>query len=228
MNDLQTTAEMMKGPLGDLLHKLVAPLSQEIGESLGVWAKHYRFKNGLKMLQKTQSMLAKAGIEPHAVNPRLFLPIIECASVEDDDDMQSRWAALLANAATTMKSVHPSYIEILKQLSPEDARLLDQLCDFCNGKRDREVTAWMRPVTVVERERRIASGDNPEVPFENLIRLGLVQYTQEFDSGRLKVEFSKETDARIRGDMNDYHFLSDIAVSFVIACRAPKTVNAEK
>ena len=78
-------------PLGDLLRKIAGPLADEIGESLGVWARHYRFRLGLKMLQKTQRMLRESGITPQAVSPRLFLPILDSASIEDDEDLHSRW-----------------------------------------------------------------------------------------------------------------------------------------
>ena len=74
---------------------ITGPLADEFGESLGVWARHDRYKLGIKMFQKTQRMLGEAGITPQAVSPRLFLPILENASIEDDEDLHSRWAALL-------------------------------------------------------------------------------------------------------------------------------------
>ena len=101
-DDLSTeVAKQALEPLGDLLRKIAGPLADEIGESLGVWARHYRFRLGLKMFQKTQRMLRESGIPPQAVPPRLFLPILESASIEDDEDLHSRWAALLANAAAS-------------------------------------------------------------------------------------------------------------------------------
>jgi Abortive infection alpha len=140
MSDDFSVEAAKQAHLGDLLHKIAEPLAEEIGESLGVWARHYRFRLGLRMLQKTERMLKDAGFAPQAVPPRLFLPILENASVEDDEDVQSRWAALLANAAADTVDVHPSYIEILRQFTPQDAVLLDKLHDACESKRTRKVT----------------------------------------------------------------------------------------
>lgn len=53
--------------------------------------------------------------------------------MQDDEDIHTRWAALLANAAASPELVHPSYIEVLRQLSPKDAELLDQFFDQCSG-----------------------------------------------------------------------------------------------
>lgn len=214
--------------VGDLLKRIAGPLADEIGESLGVVARHYRFKLALKMLQKTQRMLREAGIAPQAVPPRLFLPIMDGASIEDDEDLHSRWAALLANAATSPTLVHPSYVEILKQLTPEDARLLDKLHDSCKAKRSRTVTPWVDLITYAERERRVAEGENPEVPFQNLLRLGLVETVYTIDSSKIKVRLTQGRSAKFEGDLDSHYELTESADAFVQACRAPKTIDAQQ
>ena len=52
---------------------------------------------------------------------------LEGASLEDDEDIQKGWAALLADAANAdgKVEVKPTFLEILKQLSASEARLLD-------------------------------------------------------------------------------------------------------
>ena len=120
MPDPVSTALQKKSleAVGGLLKRIAGPLADEVGESLAIIARPYRIKLSLQMFQKTQRMLEEAGITPQAVPPRLFLPMVEAASIEDDEDLYTRWAALLANAATSQDSVHPSYIETLKQLTP--------------------------------------------------------------------------------------------------------------
>src|SRR5947208_3474868 len=114
-------------PISGLLQRIAGPLADEVGDSLALIARPYRIKLSLKMFQKTQRMLEEAGITPQAVPPRLFLPMVEAASIEGDEGLHTRWATLLANAATSQDSVHPSYIETLKQLTSVEARLLDAL-----------------------------------------------------------------------------------------------------
>src|ERR1039458_7536916 len=160
--------------IGDIMRRIAGPLADEIGESAGVVARYYRYKLAANMYQKTVGMLAKAGIDPHAVPPRLFLPMVENASMQDDEDLHTRWAALLANAAALPDSVHPSFIEVLRQLTPRDAKLLDELYDFCKRKRDRTVQPWFAQISYAESQRREAAGENPRESFDNLIRLGLI------------------------------------------------------
>jgi hypothetical protein len=89
------------GSVDGLLQRIAGPLADEIGDSLAIIARPYRIRLSLKMFQKTQRMLEEAGMSPQAVPPRLFLPILEAASIENDEDLHTRWAALLANAATS-------------------------------------------------------------------------------------------------------------------------------
>lgn len=91
-----------------------------------------RFKTQVKILEKAQAMLDAANLSGHAVPAKTLVPLLELCSLEkeDDDEMQTRWAALLANAATEEQPgsiVLPSFSQILSELSPLEARMLDWL-----------------------------------------------------------------------------------------------------
>jgi hypothetical protein len=231
MGELSTEAvKQALQPLGDMLRKIVGPLADEIGEGMGVVARHYRYKLALKMYQKTERMLTDAGINPRAVPPRLFLPMIENASMQDDEDLHTRWAALLANAAASPDSVHPSFIEVLRQLTPKDAQLLDELYDSCMQKQRNSVQPWVRTITYAERERRMAAGENPEEQFQNLTRLGLIDTEYELDDSKIKVKFPARgarwpltgaLGAKVDAKLDSDDYLTDFAFRFVRACRAP-------
>jgi hypothetical protein len=226
-DDLTEIAKQGLEPIGDIVKRVAGPLADEIGESLAVLARPYRIMLSVKMFQKTQRMLKEAGITPQAVPPRLFLPILEGASIQDDDDLHTRWSALLANAATSQGLVHPSYIEILKQLTPEDAQLLDRLYDSCKAKRHRSVTPWVNTITYAERERRVAAGEHPEIPFQNLVRLGLIETVYTIDSSKVKVRYTQGRSSKFEGKLDDHYELTESADLFVQACRAPKTIDAQ-
>src|SRR5579864_7938198 len=119
-DDVTELAKQALEPIGDLVKRIAGPLVDEVSESLALSVRPYRIRLAAKMFQKTQRMLKEIGVTPHAVPPSLFLPIMENASIQDDEDLHTRWAALLASAATSPNLVHPSFIEILKQLAPED------------------------------------------------------------------------------------------------------------
>jgi hypothetical protein len=112
-----------------LLEKLVGPVSEEVGLLLQDKVRSYRLRNQLIVLGKTQDMLNKAGIEPKSVPLRVLVPLLEGAALEDDDNLSTKWAALLANAATPEYSVNliPSFSNILSQLSLHDVKILDVL-----------------------------------------------------------------------------------------------------
>jgi hypothetical protein len=223
MDDLSTEAvKQALQPIGDILKKIPGPLADEMGESLAVVARHYRVKLAVKMFRKTERMLTEAGITPHAVPPRLFLPIVENASMQDDEDLHTRWAALLANAAATPDSVHPSFIEVLRQLTPKDAKLLDDLYDVCVEKKTRKVQPWVNWISYAESQRRIAEGENPMEQFQILIRLGLIATEYELDAKKIKVGVDRRgRKPKIDAKLDTDDRLTDFAMRFVQACREP-------
>jgi hypothetical protein len=228
-DDLTEIAKQTLDPISDIVKRIAGPLADEIGESLAVLAKPYRIMLSVKMFQKAQRMLKQAGVTPNAVPPRLFLPILEAASIQDNEELHSRWAALLANASLQADAVHPSFIEVLRQLAPDDAALLDKLYDSCMEKRSRRVKPWVDQISYAEREERRASGEDPEPSFENLIRLGLIATKYEFDGSAIEVQHSsnlRHFRAKAGRALTDDDYLTEFAIRFVHACRAPKTMNA--
>jgi hypothetical protein len=114
-------------PVQNLVKRLFGPAADEIGLSFADSARVWRMKRALRLLQRVNAMLEAAGVQPKQVAPRLLFPILDGASLEDDDDLQERWAALLANAATPDfdTEILPSFSDVLKQLTSAEARFLE-------------------------------------------------------------------------------------------------------
>lgn len=210
---LAKVAEKFLEPANDLIKRIGGPVADEIGEYLAASVRPYTVVRKVEAMAKAQRMLKDRGIPPQSVPPRLLLPILEGASIEDEEDLHTKWSALLANAASS-GMVHPSYIEILKQLTPEDARLLDKLYELTKEKKNR----WLNQVLDELEE------DQRGLPFENLTRLGLIQTTYGVDG--MKVRVRPGQDPFVSGDMDENHWLTDFAVGFIEACHAPKVINA--
>jgi hypothetical protein len=64
------------------------------------------------------------------------LPLLLLASTQSDEELQSRWAALLENTVTGASGVLPSFGQTLSQLTPEEARFLDRLFAFVMRPKD--------------------------------------------------------------------------------------------
>ncbi|MGA2325079.1 MAG: Abi-alpha family protein [Bryobacteraceae bacterium] len=122
---------LSKGILDSLLapfHALTMKFCGELGEALGSYGTLLRMKIGLKVMKRAEEMLVNAGIEPRSMPRKIFVPLLEDASLEDDRGLQERWAALLANAATD-SCILPSFPDILRQLSCRDAVFLNAILD---------------------------------------------------------------------------------------------------
>ena len=150
------------------LSKLVGPASEEAGLILKENVRFYRLKNQLRILRKAQDMLNEAGIEPNAVPLRTLLPLLEGASLEDDESLGDKWAALLANAAAgaITEGSHPSFPKILGEMSPQEALMLDRLCTQ-GGE-----TPWDTYRQDMAKELSL-SIDDINRKYWNLFRLGL-------------------------------------------------------
>lgn len=118
----------------DAVREFAKHIGGKLGDDVGEWARAlstYRLNNITAKLQRAHRMIEEAGRTPNAVPPRTLLPWLEHASIEDDESLSERWAAILANAATadSEEDAPPIYSSILAELTPFAARVLDALRD---------------------------------------------------------------------------------------------------
>jgi hypothetical protein len=218
----------------DIFKKLAGPLAYEVGEMLGAKAREYRLRNAIKILLRTKKMLADAQINPQPIPPRLFLPAIQAASTEDNDILQERWAALLANASNPAlsQSVLPSFVEVLKEMTPEEARLMTSIYEKAmtpeylmeDGKiphdrgkmigtfHEMESLIGLSPTRFASRKDQQAA-----LVVDDLVRLGLVDRLPWYPTSRAD---PSELLARQPGESQ--YFLTPFGLAFMSACRAPK------
>jgi hypothetical protein len=77
-------------------------------------------------IEKADKMAEAAGFTPQAVPPKILFPLLEGVSFEDNEELHTMWAALLANAASPENGVkvRPGFIATLKQMSSDEASVL--------------------------------------------------------------------------------------------------------
>jgi hypothetical protein len=196
----------------DLIAKTIGESIEPLAEASGVlgpvkelseWVSsfiHYRRMPFLaKQVHRAAEKIRSKRLPPAAVSDKLLRALLEGGSMEDDGSMQERWANLLANAATeSAAEVHPAFPEILRQMQPDEAAILDALAEAAiqDGAR-----AFVRINNVIEASR------------ENLKRLGLVEvttYTEDVNPAFAPGGFT-QTSIRV----------TDLGLAFVIACREP-------
>lgn len=103
-----------------------------LGKFVGPAAEHYgklALERAQQLGAKATALLAQVGREPQPVEPKLLLPLVQAASLETDERLAEKWAALLANAADPAQraKVQPGYAEVLRQLSTDDASVLTHI-----------------------------------------------------------------------------------------------------
>jgi hypothetical protein len=116
---------------------MLGPAAEEIGEYFRLRIRGYLSTNRDRIVARAAQMVELSGRNAHEVPLRTALPLLEGACREDDPTLQERWAALLANASTAdrVDAVPPVFAEILSNLTPSAARVLDLLNEQTSPRR---------------------------------------------------------------------------------------------
>jgi len=114
--------------LGGFFRLVLGDAAIELGGAVKDWATYFRYNNLLKIQDKVFKLHKKRKIEGKTIviPPRYAIPLIQNASQEDNDDIQSLWAGLVANSTDPDKklNVQKIYIEILSSLEPIDVQIM--------------------------------------------------------------------------------------------------------
>jgi hypothetical protein len=91
---------------------MLGPAADELAEMWRDQVRLYRYERQLKCVEKAEKMAEEAGFTPQAVPPKILFPLLEGASFEENEDLHTMWAALLANAASSenAQKVKPGFV----------------------------------------------------------------------------------------------------------------------
>jgi hypothetical protein len=221
LQEIIQTVKTVSDTLGEakeFLGKIASPPAEEFGLFLGDEVRFYRFKKQVKLLTDAQEILKQAGIDPKKVPLKTLCPILEGAALEEDESMSARWAALLATAANPKSTivVQPSFPEILKQLSPLEAKILDLIFDMINqiGISRPE---WSSRGAVGKSVRDLLhlQEQDFEIAIDNLYRLRLCS------SPSTKLDFIDNKEHRFQLSTKELICITELGYSFVSACKNP-------
>jgi hypothetical protein len=175
----------------------------------------------------------------------LFLPVLEAASIEDNETLQSRWAALLANASDPQKDsfVLASFVEVLRQLTPEQAVFLDSILErvTMNGRLKPHITQAGIKLGNFNDLLQLSGRDKSQqeiftdedfrervvLTVDDLVRLGIVNRVL-FDEETLRRIGSQATKIRSQNDLQQLFradtgfYLTPFGFAFLQVCTAPQ------
>lgn len=120
-----------------LLKTLFGPSFNELGGLIGDQVRFRRFNNQINIFSKAQEKLKQKKIDPQKVSLKVLAPLIEYSSLEEEENLQEKWANLIAHILGGNKEVvfQQNCITILNRLSAEEAKLLDKLHDNLERKK---------------------------------------------------------------------------------------------
>lgn len=170
-------------------------ISGPLEQGVGIFEdrlKYARWERQVRLMERADAFLRDRGIpDPtRAVPLKVAIPLFQEASLEDDDELQDRWAHLLANAADKDSGIdiHRSYIEILSQISPIEARILDEIYAIpFDDAQHRGIATDRLPDSArlipEDREQVGEPSDDVMLALGNLARLGCIRPMGTFGGG---------------------------------------------
>lgn len=167
----------LAGGLGDFANEVFGDLVIDAVGLLSDKLKYYRLEKAIHLKNKLEEKIKEKSIkEPKQVNPKIALPLIEQATIEDNEDLHTRWANLLANAMDPKYrgNIKRSYVSILSDMEPVDVLVLDRVIkDYSSTKPEEQ-----KNVNFIKAKIAIALSIDDlqcELALRNLIRLGCLK-----------------------------------------------------
>jgi hypothetical protein len=174
---------------------------------------------------RAQEMLKDAGVQSGPVPLKTLVPLLQYASLEDDEGLQERWAALLANAAIPSAHVSPSLPAILRQLTAAEARLLSRFFEMLEGlsnpaadwetRRDGMLAKYYNYCDLMS-GMALNSETTSGHCLDNLIRLGLLE--RRWDVGAISINEYAGYHPKNSSPIG----MTSLGIAFVNACRPPR------
>lgn len=225
---LTTVGKPTAAALTAIVSKILSPSADAVGEGIAAplqaWANR-RGQLAASTLMNAATILQESNVEPHPVPGRVLMPILEHASLEEDDErLQWKWAALLASAAAVPNQVPPSFPKILSELSPAEVLLLD----WIHVRDDPLRTTWsVNMAQFVE--------GHPDLKaiyllmMDNLSRLGLlVRSTIDYDLQKDIAKGHVVLPAAVGAPQYQHARMTALGDAFVIACNRPGVADRER
>ena len=227
----------------DFVGKLITPAIEETGLLFGDMIKFVRFKQQVKILSLAKQYAEDRKINIKSIPVKILVPLLENASLEENEEMQDKWAKMITNMADSesnlqnqifpylLSQISLSEFEGLKQLIQSDKefyRLREELSEI---KKDKGISS----ITIEKLQKNVDSMEqegyrvdlNEEYEYANLIRLGLIKqlppriYIEDLHTGSSYGEEPREEwhriNAQYEGDGAGYK-ITELGMSFVDIC----------
>lgn len=183
-----------------LAKTLLGPAAKEFGELFADKVRYKRLSNQVTIFKKTAELLERNNLTPRELNLKTLVPLLEQSSLEEDEELQVKWANLIANLASSPENgLEPKLVKTLAQLSILEARVLDYAFQRFGTQRvarfeknQASPHSWVEKYKSVEdvpiefvvlsfdkmREQHSLTRQFAKIFIDNLVSLGLLRYEE--------------------------------------------------
>ncbi len=239
MEDINASSKAVEKGLElakDFLTKIIGPSAEEIGLLMADNIRFFRFKNQVKILSKSQEYIARKNISLRQVPVKVLVPLLENASLEEDDELQVKWSNMICNMVDAEKNlVNHVFPYILGQISIEEYSALEKLNNdenehWAQRLKLNEIENSGGVLSLADRKikEKLKSNDEEgflvfleEFEMANLIRLGLVEKVPP----KIKVEGSDLNSfeelpsfSAVYESYSSYHRITELGSKLILIC----------
>jgi hypothetical protein len=111
------------------IKSIVRPAAAEIGQTLKDQIAAYRYNNLVKIVVRAKEKVKDAKLSVSEVPLKIIHPMLEAASLEEEPNVQEMWSNLVAATSTGQVPFASAFVEIMRQLSPEEGRFIQLLAE---------------------------------------------------------------------------------------------------
>ena len=162
--------------LGGFLSKVLGyPIEEAVG-IVGDTLKYKRWQRQIRMVDEVNKLLREKDIdETRPIPPKFAIPMLEQASLEEDDDLQDIWCTLITNSLDPDfdSEIRYAYIEIVKSLTSLDAKILKLVYEEVSKTSDLTMTEMSNIKVQAETINRHVDSTEEElaISLNNLMRV---------------------------------------------------------
>lgn len=217
----------------EVIRNLLGPVTQEVGELLGDIGSIVRFYTASNLTKVFTAWARQRDGKPLQREDFVrVVPLLHAASLQSDEELHERWAALLQTSVTCPESTLPSFGQTLAQMTADEAKYLERLfmraaADDLIG--DRELGDLDGLLDIYDPELRISYNTQSRVPdcdaerlqsevrygkllLEDLERLGLIIRNAKAEKSVFPSAFGPDIELRTVYALSEYglHFIQAV------------------
>lgn len=161
-----------------------------IEEGIGIFEdklKYLRWERQVRLVKRANEYIKESGLSgvERALPLKFAIPLLQGASLEDDDYLQDKWAQLLANSVIRNGiEIKRVYIDILERLSPLEVRIIEKVYGSFSFDELQNKTLLTHKlpeaIEIQDEARREPAQNDPEIQLAlvNLSRIGCISLTK--------------------------------------------------